>query len=84
VPREITPRNDRLYTARYDAGLTQTDLAKAADVSRQRVNEYERLKAQPSPETAQKIALVLTVKTGRPFKPSDLFPTVTVTARDVA
>lgn len=73
VPREISPRNDRLYGERMDAGLTQQQLARVCGVSRQSINSYERLKASPSPDTGQRIAYVLSLYTGKVLRYSDLF-----------
>ena len=74
MPRERTPRNELLYRARYNAGLTQGQLAKAVGVSRQMICQYERLHARPSPDTGQRIAYVLGLHTGLTLRVTDLFP----------
>jgi transcriptional regulator with XRE-family HTH domain len=47
---------DRIATLRKQKGLSQTDLAKAAGVSREIIGRYERGEAMPSIEVAKKIA----------------------------
>ena len=46
----------RLREIRQSAGVTQTDLAKAIEVSRQTIHSIETLKYTPSVELALKIA----------------------------
>ena len=83
VPRLIEPRNERLMAARMNAGLTQGQLAKAVGLSRQIVNQYERLQARPTPKTGERIARFLSLHTGEVMRYDDLFPVVSVTARDM-
>ncbi len=47
---------DRLTTLRKQKDMSQTDLAKAAGVSREIIGRYERSEALPSIEVAKKIA----------------------------
>ena len=81
MPREIAPRNERLYAARYEAGWSQQELGDAAGVSRQMVNSYERFQSRPKAATAERIARSLSLKTGRVYRVSDLF-SVAVDAND--
>lgn len=50
---------ERLVEARKAMGLTGAGLAKALDVSRQQVSNYEKGKQSPSPEVMQKITETL-------------------------
>jgi transcriptional regulator with XRE-family HTH domain len=47
---------DRITTLRKQKDMSQTDLAKAAGVSREIIGRYERGEAMPSIEVAKKIA----------------------------
>lgn len=47
---------DRIAYLRKTKGLSQTDLAKAINASREAIGKYERNEAIPSVETAKKIA----------------------------
>jgi transcriptional regulator with XRE-family HTH domain len=47
---------DRITTLRKQKDMSQTDLAKAAGVSREIIGRYERGEALPSIEVAKKIA----------------------------
>jgi DNA-binding XRE family transcriptional regulator len=74
MPRLADPRNEKLMAARVNAGLTQGQLAEAVGLSRQIVNQYERLRASPSAKTGNRIARVLSLHTGEVLTYSDLFP----------
>jgi transcriptional regulator with XRE-family HTH domain len=52
---------DKITTLRKQKNLSQTDLAKAAGVSREIIGRYERNEVMPSIEVAAKIADVLEV-----------------------
>jgi transcriptional regulator with XRE-family HTH domain len=52
---------DRITTLRKQKNLSQTDLGKAAGVSREIIGRYERNEVLPSIEVAAKIADVLEV-----------------------
>lgn len=52
---------DKITTLRKQKNLSQTDLAKAAGVSREIIGRYERNEVLPSIEVAAKIADVLEV-----------------------
>jgi transcriptional regulator with XRE-family HTH domain len=66
--------NETLKSARVNAGLTQAELAKAVGISRQRLNQYERLRHQPSPQMGERIATVLGVMLRKELTYTDLFP----------
>jgi transcriptional regulator with XRE-family HTH domain len=52
---------DRIAHLRKIKGISQTDLAKSIDASREAIGKYERNEAMPSVETAKKIADVFEV-----------------------
>ncbi|OWP82904.1 hypothetical protein BWK59_13355 [Flavobacterium davisii] len=52
---------DRIAFLRKVKGLSQTDLAKQINASREAIGKYERNEASPSVETAKKIADVFEV-----------------------
>ena len=52
---------DRIALLRKVKGLSQTDLAKQINASREAIGKYERNEASPSVETAKKIADVFEV-----------------------
>lgn len=52
---------DRIAYLRKTKGLSQTELAKETDASREAIGKYERNEAMPSVETAKKIADVFEV-----------------------
>lgn len=52
---------DRIAYLRKAKGISQTDLAKRANASREAIGKYERNEAMPSVETAKKIADVFEV-----------------------
>lgn len=45
-----------LRAARVNAGLTQADVAKALQISKNTIANYEAYKSKPDIETAQKLA----------------------------
>lgn len=47
---------DRIAYLRKTKGISQTDLAKSIQASREAIGKYERNEAMPSVETAKKIA----------------------------
>jgi transcriptional regulator with XRE-family HTH domain len=52
---------DRIASLRKTKGVSQTDLAKSDNASREAIGKYERNEAMPSVETAKKIADVFEV-----------------------
>ncbi|HBH25151.1 MAG TPA: XRE family transcriptional regulator [Cytophagales bacterium] len=52
---------DRIASLRKTKGVSQTDLAKSVNASREAIGKYERNEAMPSVETAKKIADVFEV-----------------------
>jgi len=52
---------DRIAYLRKTKGISQTDLAKSVQASREAIGKYERNEAMPSVETAKKIADVFEV-----------------------
>jgi len=52
---------NRIVELRKKKGWSQTELAKQVDASREAIGKYERDEAQPSVETAKKIADALEV-----------------------
>lgn len=56
-----TTLGDRITALRKQKGLSQTDLAKAADVSREALSKYERNEIAPSVHVAARIAETLGV-----------------------
>lgn len=70
MPGLQQPKNPLLRRARFDAGLTQQELADKVGVGRQRVVAYERDGVVPRVKTARRIADVFGVE------PTDLFPLV--------
>ena len=52
---------NRIVELRKKKGWSQTDLAKQVEASREAIGKYERDEAQPSVETAKKIADALDV-----------------------
>ncbi len=56
-----TTLGDRITSLRKGKGLSQTDLAKEADVSREALSKYERNEIIPSVQVAARIAEALGV-----------------------
>jgi transcriptional regulator with XRE-family HTH domain len=56
-----TTLGDRITSLRKAKGLSQTDLAKEADVSREALSKYERNEIVPSVQVAARIAETLGV-----------------------
>lgn len=54
---------ERLKTARQNSGLTQIDVAKKLNISRQAYNHYETGKRTPNPETISSLAEIYGVTT---------------------
>jgi transcriptional regulator with XRE-family HTH domain len=52
---------DRISELRKNKGWSQTELAKQIEASREAIGKYERNEAQPSVETAKKIADIFNV-----------------------
>lgn len=61
--RDTTKLSERIFDARQDARLTQSELAKRIGVSRAAVGQYEQGRSKPSIGSLRKIADV----TGRPM-----------------
>lgn len=57
-----TSRRDWLITARKKAALTQEDLARKIGVNRTSYVRYENGERTPTPEIAEKIERVLSIK----------------------
>lgn len=60
-----------IATARKSAGLTQTQLAKAVNVSQSQISNYEHGVSRPSAQTLQRIADVLGIDVKELEAPSD-------------
>ncbi|UXX79438.1 helix-turn-helix domain-containing protein [Reichenbachiella carrageenanivorans] len=57
----MTKIGDRIAYLRKSKGVSQTDLAKSINASREAIGKYERNEAMPSVETAKKIADIFEV-----------------------